>query len=228
MNWNGIVSLFIACIELLLLVNLIVFAEKNRFNITASVIIALLFLYQLMEFLLCMVGLDGALFVYFAFVIISYLPPTGVILAAALNNVRSKFLYLLFLPPLFFTIYYKLIIEEFAVTSCTILYATYHYPLGDLFGAIYYLPIIITIIWLIKTIRTSLDKKIKKIAAVVLTGYILTSIPVIIAFTLMAYKNYSLISMIESIMCKFAFVLALSLSFAALYNSRKKNERNNS
>jgi hypothetical protein len=228
MNWNGIVSLFIACIELLLLVNLIVFAEKNRFNIIASVIIALLFLYQLMEFLLCMVGLDGALFVYFAFVIISYLPPTGVILVAALNNVRSKFLYLLFLPPLFFTVYYKLIIEEFAVTSCTILYATYHYPLGDLFGAIYYLPIIITIIWLIKTIRTSLDKKNKKIAAVVLTGYILTSIPVIVAFTLMAYKNYSLISMIESIMCKFAFILALSLSFAALYNSRKKNERNNS
>lgn len=228
MNWNGIISLLIACIELLLLLNLIVFAEKNRFNVTATLIVALLFAYQLMEFLLCMVGLNGALYVYFAFVIISYLPPSGIILVAELNNVKNKLLYLLFLPPLIFTIYYSLIIEKFEITSCAILYATYHYPLGDLFGAIYYLPIIITIIGLIKTIKTSTDKKIKKISAILLSGYIFTSIPVVVAFTMMAYKNYLLISKIESIMCKFAFILALCLSFAAIYNSRKKDERNNS
>jgi hypothetical protein len=227
MNWNGIVSLFIACIELLLLINLLSFAEKNRFNVIAITLVALLFLYQSAEALICTFGYEDPAFVYMAFVIISYLPPLGVLLAASLNNVKNKFLYLLFLPPLFFTIYYKIIIDEFAVTSCTVLYATYHYPLGDLFGAFYYLPIIATIIWLISTIKKTTDGKIKTISSVILFGYIFTAIPVIIAFVLMAYNNYGLLSMIESIMCKFALVLALCLSFAAVYNSRKKNERNN-
>ncbi|HSL90461.1 MAG TPA: hypothetical protein VK870_14250, partial [Ignavibacteriaceae bacterium] len=130
MNWNGIVSLFIACIELLLLINLLSFTEKNRFNVTIIIIVALLFSYQFMEFLICMMGFDSSLFVYLAFIIISYLPPMGVILAASLNKVRSKFLYLLFLPPLFFTIYYIIIIDKFILKGCAVLYASYHYPLG--------------------------------------------------------------------------------------------------
>ncbi|MFO7526217.1 MAG: hypothetical protein R6W68_12265 [Ignavibacteriaceae bacterium] len=224
MNWNGIISLFIACIELLLLINLITFAEKSRFNITAMVIVTLLFLYQSAEAFICTFGFEDPAFVYIAFVIISYLPPLGVLLAASLNNVKNKFLYLLFLPPLFFTFYYKIIIDEFAVTSCAVLYASYHYPLGDLYGAFYYLPIIATIIWLARTLKKVPDKKVKTISSVLLFGYIFTCIPNIIAFVLMAYENYSLISKIESIMCKFAFILALCLSFAAIYNSTKKNE----
>jgi hypothetical protein len=58
MNWNGIVSLFIACIELLLLINLLSFAEKNRFNILAIILVALLFLYQSAEALICTFGYD--------------------------------------------------------------------------------------------------------------------------------------------------------------------------
>lgn len=227
MNWNGIISLFIACIELLLIINLLSFTEKNKFNVTAIIIVALLFSYQFMEFLICMMGFDGSLFVYLAFIVISYLPPLGVILAASLNKVRSKFLYLFFLPPLFFTIYYIIIIDKFILKGCAVLYASYHYPLGDLYGAFYYLPIIVTIIWLINTIKKTTDPKIKTISSVILFGYIFTAIPVIIAFVLMAYNNYGLLSMIESIMCKFALILALCLSFAAIYNSRKKNERNN-
>lgn len=228
MNWNGITSLFIACIELLLLINLLSFSEKNRFNITAIIIIALLFSYQFIEFLICMMGFDDSLFVYLAFVIISYLPPLGVILVAALNKIKSKFLYLLFLAPVFFTFYYGIIIDDFFLKGCTVLYASYHYPLGDLYGAFYYLPIIITIIWLIRTIKKTDNPKVKTIASVILSGFIVTSLPVILAFTLMAYNNYSLLSVIESVMCKFAFILALCLSFTVLYNTRKKNERDNS
>lgn len=224
MNWNGVVSLFIACIELLLLINLISFSEKNRFNITATIIIGLLFLYQLVEFIICMVGLDSSVFVYIGFVIISYLPPLGLILIASLNNVSTRLLYLLFIPAILFTVYYGLVINDFTVTSCSVLYATYNYPLGDLYGAIYYLPIIVTLVWLIKTSRSAADKKIKTISSIILFGYIFTSIPVIIAFILRASKNYYLLSMIESIMCKFALILALCLSFAALYNPGKKNE----
>lgn len=228
MNWNGIISLFIACIELLLLINLLSFTEKNRFNTIAIIIVALLFLYQSAEALICTFGFEEAIFVYSGFVIISYLPPIGVLLAASLNNVKNKLLYILFLPPLFFTIYYQLFISEFEVTGCTVLYASYNYPLGDLYGVFYYIPIVVTIIWLIRTIRKSEETKTKTISSVLLFGYLFAALPVIAAFVLMAYNNYGLLSVIESIMCKFAFVLALCLSFAAIFNSRKKNERNNS
>lgn len=175
-----------------------------------------------------MMGYDDSLFIYLAFTIISFLPPLGVVLVASLNNVKSRFLYLLFLPPIFFTIYYKLIINEFVLKRCTVLYASYHYPLGDVYGAFYYLPIVITIIWLIRTIKKTDNAKVKTISFVILFGYIFTAVPTIIAFILMAYNNFALLSIIESVMCKFAFILALCLSFAAIYNSRKNNERNNS
>ena len=53
---------------------------------------------------------------------------------------------LIFLPALIFVIYYTFAIDQFAVTSCTVLYASYNYPLGDLYGFIYYIPIIISTI----------------------------------------------------------------------------------
>jgi len=58
MNFNGIMSLLLACIEFLLLFNLLVFIEKNRINIIAMLMIALLAAYQSMEFLMCRVGLQ--------------------------------------------------------------------------------------------------------------------------------------------------------------------------
>jgi hypothetical protein len=107
-----------------------------------------------------------------------------------------------------------------------VLYASYHYPLGDLFGAFYYLPILISIILLIKFIFSSVDKKQKIIAKVLLFGALFISFPVLIGFTLMFLKNYSIISAIESVMCKFAFIYAVCLSFVCLYNSPFNDERN--
>jgi len=75
MNWNGTVSLLIACVEFLLLFNLLVFAEKNRLNKIAIIMIAVLAAYQTMEFLMCQVELQSAFLPYFTFVIISFLPP---------------------------------------------------------------------------------------------------------------------------------------------------------
>ena len=155
MNWNGIVSLLIACLEFLLLFNLLVFVEKNKFNKIAMIIIALLAAYQTMEFLMCQVGLKSAFFPYFAFVIISFLPPLNLLLVVTLK-LEHKFKstkFLFFVPAILFSVYYTFVIPNFALTSCTVLYATYHYPLGDLFGFFYYLPILISIILLILFFR---------------------------------------------------------------------------
>ena len=228
MNWNGTVSLLIACLEFLLLFNLFVFTEKNKLNKTAIVMIALLACYQSMEFLMCQVELQSSFFPYFAFVIISFLPPLNLLIVLALKTKPELKLlkFLLFLPALFFIIYYSFSIPQFAVTSCTVLYATYHYPLGDLYGFFYYLPILFSIMLLIRFVKKENDKKLKLVGRVLLFCSIFISIPVVVGFILMFTGSYSLISAIESVMCKFAFVYALCLSFICIYNSPFKDERN--
>lgn len=227
-NWNGIISLLLACIEFLLLFNLLVFIEKNKINIIAMIMITLLASYQSMEFLMCQIGLQDSFFPFLAFVIISFLPPLNLLLVLSLtrnHNLNAKII-LIFIPAIAFSVYYLFVIPKFAVTSCTILYASYHYPLGDLFGAFYYLPILISIILLIRFIPKVDDKKKKLIAKVLLFGALFISLPSLLGFTLMFSGNYSIISSIESIMCKFAFVYAIILSFVCLYNSHFNDERN--
>lgn len=235
MNWNGILSLLIACIEFLLLFNLLVFIEKNRINVIAMIMITLLASYQTMEFLICQLGLQASFYPYLAFVVISFLPPLSLLLSLALTRESKpdKNYFLIFIPAVTFSIYYLFVIPKFAVTSCTVLYASYHYPLGDLFGAFYYLPILISIVLLIKFLRrvqVENDKSNpmaeKLLAKVLLFGSIFISVPVLVGFTLMFAGNYSVISAMESILCKFAFVYAVCLSFICLYNSPFNDERN--
>jgi hypothetical protein len=226
MNWNGTVSLLIACIEFLLLFNLLIFTEKNKLNKIAITMVALLAAYQTMEFLMCQIELQSAFFPYFAFVIISFLPPLNLSLTFNLTHTLKSKEYLIFIPAISFVIYYTFIIPEFAVTSCTVLYATYHYPLGDLYGFFYYLPILISIILFALFVKKENDKKKKLIGKILLFGAVFISIPPVLGFTLMFAGYYSLISALESVMCKFAFVYALCLTFICIYNSPFKDERN--
>jgi hypothetical protein len=226
MNWNGIVSLLIACIEFLLLFNLIIFAEKNKLNKIAIIMIALLAIYQTMEFLMCQVELQNSFFPYFAYVIISFLPPLNLSLTLSLTHTLTLKSWLIFIPAITFSAYYTFIIPEFAVTSCTVLYATYHYPLGDLYGFFYYMPILVSIVLLILFVKKESDQKKKLIGKVLLFGAVFISIPPVLGFSLMFAGSYSLISAMESVMCKFAFVYAFCLTFICIYNSPFKDERN--
>jgi hypothetical protein len=226
-NWDGIGSLFIASIEFILFINLLVFAEKNKFNNTAILMVFILAMYQTFEFFMCQMGFDYPLMPYLAFVLITFLPPLMLTLLAELFDYKNKFLKLVFLPALIFVIYYTFAVNQFAVTSCTVLYASYNYPLGELYGFIYYIPIIIsTIILSIAVVKES-DKKRLFGIKVLLFGNIFIMIPVVVGFFIMFSNSRVLISKIESIMCKFAFVYAVCLAIICLYNSKKKNGRNN-
>lgn len=224
MNWNGTVSLLLACVEVILIVNVLVFTKTGKFRNIAVVMIALLAVYQLLEFLMCNVELQYPVFPFLAFFNISFLPPLNLLLV--LNLTRNPTLNLsrigelIFLPAIFFIIYYTFIIPQFEVTSCTVLYATYHYPLGDLYGVFYYLPIAVSIILLILNLRKEKDHKLKIVQKVLLFGSIFISIPVIVGFTLILWNSYGLISAMESIMCKFAFVYAVCLAFVCIYSSK--------
>jgi len=226
-NWDGLGSLFIASIEFILLINLIIFSGKNKLNKLAIILIFILMTYQLLEFLMCQAGLNSSSMAYFAFAVISLLPPVNFLLVAELYEFKSKALNLIFLPAVAFILYYSFVLDQFTVTSCAVLYATYNYPLGDLYGFFYYLPILISIILLIFGLSKTVDSRKKFMIKILLLGNLIISIPVVIGFILMYSGNYSVINKIESIMCKIAFVYALCLSIVCLYNSKRKDERNN-
>lgn len=214
MNWNGIVSLLIACIELLLLINLLIFSEKNRINQIVYIIIALLTCYQVFEFLICGIGVDSSFTAYLAFVDISFLPPLNFFLISNIFRNESKLKYLFFIPAIFFTVYYFLVVDEFAVVACTVLYATYNYPLGDTYGFFYYSPLFLSFIFLLKKKKKIYKKQYNRL----FTAHLFIILPVIFGFIFLYMNLPGIVINMESILCKFAFGYAVALSTFCLNN----------
>ena len=223
-NWNGLASLSLACIEFILLINLTVFAEKNKINLMAMALVLLLTIYQAIEFLMCSLNLKFSYMAYLAFADISFLPPLNLYFILRYFGVNGKYLKMIFIPAIIFVVYYSLVIEKFAVVSCSVLYASYNYPLGSLYGLFYYLPTIAAIIYLIKRLREKKDPAKEKLIKVLLGGLLFVSLPVITAFILLAMHNSRLLEIIESIMCKFAFVYAVCLAYFSLNNKINPDE----
>ncbi|QQS36716.1 MAG: hypothetical protein IPM56_01795 [Ignavibacteriales bacterium] len=225
-NWNGIGSLFIASMELILIINLLVFADKNHLNKKAMLLITLLMIYQSLEFLMCRMGLASSFTAYLAFVDITFLPPLSLLLTLRFFNYNSYKLRWVFMPAILFVIYYSIVIPEFEVTACTVLYAAYNYPLGDLYGFFYYVPILISFILLLMKMKKESGKR-KILNYLLITGHTAITLPVVVGFVLMFSGVPDLVNIMESVMCKFAFLFALALSIFCLVNSEKKNVRSN-
>ncbi len=220
-NLDGIVSLLIACIEIVLLVNLIIFTDRNKENILILLIIFLLAGYQAIEFFICSIGIKSPGMAYYAFSVISFLPPLSFLLVLTYLKIKSKAKLLILIPALLFIIYYSSIIDRFAVVKCTVLYATYNYPLGTLYGLFYYLPIFVSFILLINK-RKKEDPVTGRQIKLLITGHYFIIIPVVASFILLLLNLPGLLNSIESILCKFAFGYAMVLGFFALNNRNKE------
>jgi hypothetical protein len=223
-NWNGIISLLIACIELVLIINIVIFAEKNRFNKIVILILVILMIYQLLEFIICQLTYSSSFLSWLAFSDISFLPLFNLILIYSFFIKKSESLKFLFIMPVIFIIYYAIVLDKFQVTTCTVFYAVYNYPLGTLYGAYYYLTIGASLYFLIFYIKTGTVPKNILYAWLLLIGHIIMTIPVIFAFLFAALKMSGLLNAIESVMCKFAFFYALCLTFFALNNKEALHE----
>jgi hypothetical protein len=221
-SYDGLLSLLLASIELVLILNLLIFSEKNKVNKLTISLIVLLFAYQATEFVICGLGNKTSLFAYLALLIVSFMPPLSLIIILQFLNYRSKLNNLLFLPALFFAFYYPLVIDQFVVSKCTAIYAAYNYPLGFIYGVFYYLPILIVIILLTVTKRTNLHPNKEKPRKTLLIGYVITFIPAFLFTRLIP----GMLEAVESIICTFAFILALFLTYFVLKN--KSEEENTS
>ena len=219
-NLDGIVSLLIACIEIVLLVNLLVFADKNKLNFLVFLIVLLLAGYQVIEYFICGLEIKSARMAYIAFVDISFLPPLSLILVLSYLKIKSYLKLLIFLPAVLFVVYYSSVIGEFAVAKCSVLYASYNYPLGTLYGAFYYLPIFLSFLLLYKNLKNR-DFPVKQTKLLIIGHYFII-IPAVASFILLLLNLPGLLNSIESVLCKFAFGYAAVLGFFTLNNRNTK------
>ncbi len=222
-NLDGIVSLLIACIEIVLLVNLVIFTDKNKMNFLVFSIVLLLAGYQVVEYFICGLEIKSARMAYTAFAVISSLPPLSFLLALTYLKIRFKLAPLIFLPAIFFVLYYSSVINEFAVVKCSVLYASYNYPIGTLYGAFYYLPILLSFYLLYKNLKNR-DFPVKQ-TKLLIVGHYFIIIPAIASFILLILNLPGLLNSIESMLCKFAFGYAVVLGFFALNNRHKMETR---
>ena len=220
-NWNGIVSLLIASLELIFLINLLIFAEKNKLNWLAIALVSLLLVYQTMEFLICGIGISSSLMAYLAFVDITFLPPLNLLFILTFFGYRSKLNKLIFLPAVLLVVYYFFVVNQFEVAKCTVFYASYNYPLGDLYGFIYYSPILIAFILVLRKMKVNKTEAYPINLKYLIFAHLALIIPVTIGFSLMIFNSYGLIMAMESILCKFAFLYCLVIVYLALSNKQK-------
>ncbi len=214
MSFDGIISLLIACIELVYIINALLFSKKNLVNKFTIAILVLLFGYQFLEFLICFVGLKNQIVIYFAFFDITFLPPLGLYTSLLFAGKLKNYHKLIFIPAIFFVVLYAFLIGQLAVTKCTVLYASYHYPLGNFYATFYYLPIIGSMIILNKKWGYETDAKKKMLTRTHFFGYAFTFIPAMI----FAIFFPPFINAVESLLCKMAFVLATFLFVFVIKN----------
>ena len=222
-DWNGIVSLLIACLEFIILINLLIFAEKNSLNIVVIFIVSFLFGYQAIEFFICGIGLTSSFMAYLAFVDITFLPPLNLLFVLKLFKKSNKLIPLIFLPALFFVVYYSTVISEFETVKCTVLYATYNYPWGDLYGFFYYSPLLISFILITKSMIADGEEIFPIPISYLFYGHLSLVLPVGIAFLLLSLGYREFINSMESLLCKFAFLYCLSIFYFALSNKQKSS-----
>lgn len=222
-NLPGIISLLIACIEVVLLINILIFAEKNSENKIIIGILTLLFGYQFMEFYMCYTHSYSNLLIYISFFIISFLPPLLFYLVLTIKKVESNLKYLVFIPIILLLLYFLFVLGGFEITTCTILFVAYEMPLGDLYGVIYYTPVLLSMILLTLMIKNPLYEKEKINLQIILGGILLAFIPVALIISVFPF----LIDYVESFFCKAASLIALTLTVYAMRNSNKIIENNN-
>jgi len=90
----GIPSLFIACLEFLLLFNAVAFGHKNKVNIIAFFIISIYSVNHLFEFFISQFNITYSFFVFLNFSVIVFLPALSLLIVLKFWRHETKLQYL--------------------------------------------------------------------------------------------------------------------------------------
>lgn len=217
---SGTISLIFFVIEFVML---IIMSNKNRkhpFFKTLFSVIILLQIYQLTEFLLC-IGVNVNITSRIAFASISFLPPTGYLLATRIVGWNHKDYWIWFIIGIGFSLFYLISPESVELVDCNPLYAIYLIPQGYFYGIYYFGCIFCSIGLLTYFIHKNLQYNVKKYSIWTIIGYISFLLPMGITVFFVKEEGGSTI---PSIMCKYAIILAILLFFYSFQYENKQTE----
>jgi len=165
-------------------------------------------MYQLSEFFMC-IGVRPDIVIHISFVVITFLPPTGLYLVTKMTNQQRPELVLYFLVGTLFSIYYGLKSGTVELIDCNPLYAIYSYQNSSLYGIYYYFTILLSIYLLVYYLLKKHElKQANKNPLLLLMGYLAFLLPM----GIITIIDPSLNAAIPSIMCKYALSLAIMLT----------------
>jgi len=212
-------SLIFFCIEFVILLVVIIFNRKHPFFWSIISLITLLQLYQLSEFLICInVGVD--ITARIAYVIITFLPPTGYFLCTRIVNWKFPDYWIGFAGALALSIYYLSVPGSVTLVDCNPLYANYDYNISTIYGIFYMGIIVYSILFLVAHLIFRRENIESKFSLIMITGYISFLAPMY----LMVWIDTSWAKVIPSVMCKYALLLAVILGIFSFIKPKQKEE----
>ncbi len=202
----GTLALIIFFIEFIFLVIIVLKNRTHPYFLTIAGLLVLLQVYQLSEFLIC-VGISENITARIAYVVITFLPPLGYYLSTQLVGWKHKDYFVFFAAATGFSLYYAIWPRAIYLVDCNPLYATYGSPLHELYGYYYIFVVCYAILFLLLHLLFRREKFENKYSVLLLIGYLSFLVPM----QLMVMIDFSYIYSTTSIMCKYAFLLAVSL-----------------
>lgn len=188
----------------------------------AVALLVFLSIFQLAEFLVCRgIGGDALLWSRIGFVSITMLPPLGIHLVYTLAKAKKRpFQIPAYAAAAFFIGFFAFGGQSLDGHACMGNYVIFQVApgLGGLFGAYYYGLLIAILASGWHLMRQARDKKVRKSLSGLMLGYAIFLIPT----TTVNFLKPETLAAIPSIMCGFAVLLALTLSFIVLPLSARR------
>ena len=203
----GTLSLIFFCIEFVILITVIIFNRDHRFFWSIIFLLVLLQLYQLSEFLIC-IGINENVTGRIAYVIITFLPPSGYYLCTKVVGWRFHDYLIWFAFALGLSLYYLIVPNSVQLIDCNPLYAIYGNNIGIIYGVYYIGLLVYSILFVIAHLIWKREKIYTRNGLIVLIGYLSFLAPM---FFMVLIDTQKYLPTVTSIMCKYALLLAVTL-----------------
>ena len=225
MNYSPILSIITALFEISVAVWALLGAGRKKIIYTGSAILLLLAAYQILEVVICTVPHSSIFFSRLAFIVITWLPPAGILLILLLFPIKTKTIYwftgLMFTLALLISIW--LLIDKNFVTKsvCTVIFARYSNPMPQfiIYGGFYHLGMLGMLFLSAYGVMICKDHKPRLLLGQILLGSLAFILPSLITVIAVPYTRGAL----PSIMCHYALLLAIFIT-RLLYLERRQTK----
>lgn len=222
MEYSPILSILTALFEIAALIWALRGPGRRPIVYTTGAILLLLAAYQILEVIICTAPQKYEFLPQTAFIIITWLPPAGLLLVSQLYTSRKRILHwsvrLLFGFALLLVSWILLDKGFVSESVCTIVFARYTNPMPKylIYCGFYWLGLGSMVVWSAYGMKTCGDQNQRRLLGQVLTGSLAFIVPSLITAAIIPSTKGAL----PSILCHYALLLAIFLT-RLLYLERR-------